>query len=378
MTIFIILSGNFAYADKESEVIDNIQENTDKQIEQLNWKELENFLSTLDNSLINSGVVDAVKKIIKGEMDVQEIDYFQFLIQIFFGKIIDLLPSVLTIVVISLLLGVLVKKDNSFIRGTSEVVYFVCYAVIVIVTLIAVWKLIEHTRRTIQDIKKLSNLALPILLTLISAIGGKVTLSVFQPSVAIFCGTIIEIVTIAILPLAIMSIVFTVISNLSSNIKLEKLAKFFHSSATIILGIVFTVFTAFLTIKGVSAGTIDSVSIRAAKFATKNYVPILGGYLAEGFDLILASSVLIKNAFGIVGLFALLTIITSPIIEIIAYSLSLQLASAVTEPVTDKRVVSFLSSISKSLTVLYLTVLAVAFMLFVVILLLICSVNAFV
>ena len=51
---------------------------------------------------------------------------------------------------------------------------------------------------------------------------------------------------------------------------------------------------------------------QTTKYTIKSYIPIMGGYLSEGMDLILASSLLIKNSLGLVGVMLLITTILSP------------------------------------------------------------------
>ena len=131
-------------------------------------------------------------------------------------------------------------------------------------------------------------------------------------------------------------------------------------------------------VQGLTSSTIDGVSIRAAKFATKNYIPILGGYLADGFDLILASSVLIKNSLGVVVLILLVITIMAPVLKIVVFNLALSFVTAIVEPIAGDRIVGFLSGVGKNLTILLVSILAVAFMLFILIMLIIFSANTFV
>ena len=164
---------------------------------------------------------------------------------------------------------------------------------------------------------------------------------------------------------------------MSKNVKLTKLTEFFKTATNTILVVTFTLFTAFLSSQGLTAGSFDSISIRAAKFATKSYIPVLGGYLSDGFDLIMASSVLIKNSVGVAGLVLLVCTIFSPILQILGLSFGLKFVAAITEPVTDEKITTFLSSVAKHLNMLVVAILAVAFMYFICVMLLIFTSNAF-
>ena len=199
--------------------------------------------------------------------------------------------------------------------------------------------------------------------------------SVCQPSMVMFATGVIEIVRCAVLPLSIFALVFSVVSNISSNVKVSKASSFFNNTASWILGILFMLFSAFTTVQGISASTIDGISFRAAKFATKSYIPILGGYLADGFDIVVASTSLIKNAFGAVTLLILLFIVLKPLVTVLCVNLGLQAIVALSEPIVDERYTKILGGMSKSLTFLSVLVLAVSFMFAILILVAICSAN---
>ena len=95
-------------------------------------------------------------------------------------------------------------------------------------------------------------------------------------------------------------------------------------------------------------------------------------------DLILASSVLIKNSLGVVVLILLVITIMAPVLKIIVFNLALSFVTAIVEPIAGDRIVGFLSGVGKNLTILLVSILAVAFMLFILIMLIIFSANTFV
>ena len=165
----------------------------------------------------------------------------------------------------------------------------------------------------------------------------------------------------------IFSVVFTIIGNLSNEVKLDKFNKFFSSLFKWVIGGIFTIFLAIIAIKGLTASSIDGISIKTAKFALKTYIPILGGYLSDGFNLILASSMLIKNAVGGVGLLLFLLTIIAPIVNLVVLSLGLKLVAAIVEPISDNKIPNFIYSVANLLTMLIVCLIAVAFMYLIVV-----------
>ena len=179
------------------------------------------------------------------------------------------------------------------------------------------------------------------------------------------------------MPIFIICIIFTIISNISNTIKFDKFISFFNSLIKSIITFTFTIFFAFLSIQGISAAGYDGISIRTAKFTLKNYIPLLGGYLSDGFDLILASSMLIKNAIGTTGLLLIVSTIISPILKLVILVLGFKLVAAILEPISDKRISCFIFSISKLLVIPIICIIGVSFMYILSVGLIICTGNIY-
>lgn len=323
----------------------------------------------------DNGIVDKIQSILAGEFDSAD-SYLSFIFSSFFQEIANILPSIVSIAVICIV-GSLVttKQGGMFSQGTSNVVYLVCFSMVMVSVITALYSVYSRVYTAINSLAQITEVSVPILLTLMIANGANVTAKVYQPTVTMLTGGVVNIVSNILLPMCIFALVFTVISNLSNNVRVTKTATFLNSTGSWLLGTVFMVFFAFLSVQGITAMSIDGVSIRAAKFATKTYIPILGGYLADGFDLIIAGSTLIKNAFGVVVLIAFFSTILAPLLSLVVYNLALQLLSAVVEPIADSRFVSFFSSVGKNLTFMALLVIAVAFMFFLLITMAIYTAN---
>ena len=212
-------------------------------------------------------------------------------------------------------------------------------------------------------------------MTLLTALGGSVSVGIYQPAIALLGNLFVSLITYFLLPLFIFSIVFSIVGNLSNGTRLDKFVSFLQSLFKWCIGLSFTIFLGFVSIQGVMAGAVDGLSIRTAKYAIKSYVPIVGGYVSDGLGIIMASSSLIKNAVGGVGLFLLLSTIVSPILNIAIFMLALKFMAGIIEPIGDKKISNFISDLAKSMSMLIALLVAVAFMYVVLTGLVMCSAN---
>ena len=369
-----------AYADtSEEELIDQIEENVNGQLEDLDLSGLESILNNLNkeqSEMFGSGTfIEKLQSILSGEFTDNAGSVWEAILGLIFDELLNFLPLIATIIAVAILSGMIGDLRGANSKSIADITHFVCYGVIIILVVSACTSILTLTSNTLQGLKNQIDVAFPILLTILTAIGGTSSVSVYQPAVALFSGTIMQIFTLVLMPLFIFSLVFTVISNLSSSVKLEKFSSFFNSLFKWITGAVFTIFMGFLIIQGITAGSLDTVSIRTAKYAIRSYIPILGGYLSEGFNVIMASSILIKNAIGASGLLLMFSSVIVPVVEIVLLMLCLKLTAGILEPLTDSRISNFISGVAKSLIMPIVLIIGVAFMYLIFMGLIICTGN---
>ncbi len=377
--LFFHYKMDIVYADNNQEIIDEMSQSANHQLEGLDFDSLDEILEGFSKSQIQifggTSFLSKLKDMIAGNFDSGE-GVWKAIVSCLFASILDIMPIMSLIVAISLIGSMVqgIRPSNSG-KSMSNIIHFVTYGVIVVLVLSLVARFIAVTTSTIQVLKVQMDKIFPLLLTLLTAIGGTVSVSVYQPAMIMLSGVIINIFTNLLLPIFIFSVVFSVLSNLSSNVKLEKITSFFQSVYKWIIGLVFTIFTAFISVQGITAGSVDGISIRTAKYAIKSYVPILGSYLSDGMGVVIASSNLIKNTVGAAGLMLILATIILPIVEMVLFMLALKLVAGIIEPLGNKQIANFISSLSKSLVLLIALILGIAFVYFIVIGLVMCSAN---
>lgn len=308
------------------------------------------------------GIGDKVMSIINGNFDGTD-TFIEFLTVLLGDSLKNILPKLTAIFAIIVIMGLIRRTNGGMISaGTNEVVNFVGVTAVLATVLALVVSSYANVYRILTQVSMLTETSMPILLTLLIANGGNVASSVCQPSMVMFSTVVIKSIQTVVLPLSVFAMAFAVVGNISQNVKVNKMSSFLSGASNWFLGCLFMVYSAFTSVQGIAAASIDGVSYRAAKFATKSYIPILGGYLADGFDIVVASTSLIKNAFGVVALLALLFMLAEPLMSVIAVNLGLQCVAAVSEPIADNRYTKILGGISKGLTFLAVLLIAVAFM----------------
>lgn len=381
--VFYIMPQNVVLAadslDAQKNVEEELRESVDTELDRLDTDALQKYFESLseEEKLIAGGenLKDMLKKLTNGEFEGFE-DFFKIVFQGVGKSFISFLPSLVSVVIIAMLCGMMSGLSSGFLnKSTDDIVYFVCYGAIVIILLNTVINFVTYTQQTVDRITTLMEAIFPVLLTLMTALGGATSVGLYQPLMAVITTVIVKVISAVVIPCFSASIVFSVVGNISKNVKLEKFTNFFKTFSEWLLGAIFSLFMLFVTARAAVGITVDGIGISAAKFAISTYVPILGGYISDGFDIVMASCVLVKNSVGVTGLLLLLGVILTPILKIAVFLLSLRLASAVCEPLGDNKISDLLGGISKSLTLLVSALAGIGFMYFIIIMLVINTCN---
>jgi len=350
-----------------NEIEQELNNNIVNELNEIEFTELNKLVDEFNSKNTNIFSIDNFKNkvysIISGE---NAINYENVIASILSGlvelvlKYLPLLSVIVAIGVIGNLLNGIKSKFNE--KSTSNLVSLVCFLTVSVIIIGIINNLSKTTGQALNNMVNQVNVIFPILLTLIVGLGANASVGTFQPIVAIISTYVSDFFNYFIMPLFTLSFVFSIISNISNNIKLDKFSSFISSLFKWSVGLIFTLFFAIMTIQGISAGSFDSISIRTTKYTIKSYVPIMGGYLSDGMDLILSSTVLIKNSIGLVGVLLIISTILFPILEIVVCSLLLKLVSAILQPLGNHKTSNFLTDTSRNITMLSTCILAVGFM----------------
>ena len=249
----------------------------------------------------------------------------------------------------------LTGKDSSAGKAVCYLMVCVCLA----------RDLADHLALCTASMEKISSGMqglFPLLLTLMAAVGGSAGATLMQPAVVAAAGSMTGLIRHVTLPLATVAGVLTMLCHLGDGLRLDRLAALAHRAATWTLGLCFTVFIAVLMTRGVTAAAVDGVTLRTAKYALDNLIPVVGGLFADTVDTLVGSSMLVQGALGVTGLMLVLSWAMSPLCQTLCAALAYQLASALMQPVADGELVRCIGDFSRVLMLLFIIQLCTAAM----------------
>ena len=361
-----------AFTAEEETAIEELREEVRKLLEALDTEELEAYLETLPQYEAGS-IKEALESIVTGDFSLDYASLWQSVLALVWeeGKVI--LPAFAVIIAVALLSGILNSVRGSFLRGSmAEVIHFAAYLCVGAALLSVLISVLQAGFSAIESMQRQMEIIYPILLTLMAASGGAVSAGIYRPAVAFLSSAVCEMFSAVVLPTSVAVIVLTFIGCLCDEVKTRKLGEFFKSVNKWLIGLTVGLLGIFLTVQGISAAQYDGLSLRAAKYLVSGSVPIVGGFLSGGLDLVLAGSALIKNAVGSFAVFLLFGVILRPVLLFAAFQIFLRLSAAAAEPVGGK-ISAFLSRLASDCGFFIAGLCCIAFLYFLTLVLLVCS-----
>ena len=275
-----------------------------------------------------------------------------------------LMLSIMLPVLLSSLLGQMLCAQRNSLFSLSR---SVCFVLILMPVMLLVFSELEHTRRTITSMTQRMDKLLPVLLTLLTALGGSASSAFLHPMVVAASGSMVFLAREVTLRLVMCTCAVTAVNHLSDRAHLSRMAQLLRSGVCWLLGVSFTVFLGAMSLQGVCSASIDGVMLRAAKYAVDNFVPVVGGMFSDTMDTLVGCTLIVKNALGVAAVIVLLGAVLSPLLRTLAVVAVMKLSAALLEPVADADIVRAIGDFSRTIVLFLITMLCVGTMYFLLI-----------
>lgn len=368
MCIVIVFTfTNTVFANGDGEVKESVDSYINEQLNKLSLDDIQNHIME-EELIVDVDIKTFIKDLISGEKTMLDLFDKEGMKLFLFQELKSSLKVASIILVLALLSSILKSLDNSFSSGAvSQVTTYIVFIVMVTLTLIGFKDVLNICNDTIDNMINLMQIVMPILITFLVVMGFPMTSTVMTP---IFMGgvTFINVIFKNFLFVTItIGFSILVINNISSSIKLKKLSSFIKQMNLITIGAIFTIYLGLVSMQGMYVKSLDGFAVKSTKFAIGNFIPVVGGFVSDSFDIILSSSQLIKNLFGGVGLIILVGICLIPIIKIVSIILVYKTSAMVVEPVGEENISNFLNEIANLMAIMLACIIAITIMFFVTI-----------
>ncbi len=205
---------------------------------------------------------------------------------------------------------------------------------------------------TILELSEYEKLLLPIMTAALSSQGYATTSAALYTGTLIFNTVLTSLISKLLIPMVYIFLCLAIADSAIHEDIIANLKRFTKWLMTWGLKIILYTFTGYITITGVISGSADATAVKAAKIAINGVVPVVGGILSDASEAVLVSAGTVKNAVGIYGLFAILSLCISPFLRIGIQYLILKLTAAVSGMLGSKKAVALLSDFTSAMGII--------------------------
>jgi len=182
---------------------------------------------------------------------------------------------------------------------------------------------------TVQQLSDYGKLLFPVMTTALAAQGGMTASTGLYLGTAFFSALLSSLLSGIFVPAIWLFLALAVSGAAISEDMLKKIRDSVKSALSWSLKTVLTVFTTYMSITGVVSGTTDAAALKAAKVGFSSFVPVVGGILSDASEAVLVGAGIMKNAAGIYGILAVLSLFLGPFLRIGAHYLILKVTALV-------------------------------------------------
>lgn len=209
--------------------------------------------------------------------------------------------------------------------------------------------LIRLGTETIVQISEYAKLLLPVMTAAMAAHGGQAESAALYTATAALDVVLSALISKVIVPMLYVFLCLAISSAALGEEMMKKLKSMIKNSMIWCMKTLLYVFTGYLSITGVIAGSADAAALKAAKLTISGCVPVVGNILSDASEAVILGAGIMKNAAGIYGLLAFAAIALEPFLRIGVQYLLLKITAGVCGIFADKTCTELIGDFSSAM-----------------------------
>ncbi len=177
----------------------------------------------------------------------------------------------------------------------------------------------------------LTNGITPILCALFVSSGNLTAAATVNASLMLVYTLFQNILDVFFLPMIRIMYVLGIVSNVGGGVKLDSVGRCIRNFFVWALSLVTLLLSLVIGIQNAMAMSVDSFSIKTAKFALGSFIPLVGGAISDAIGTVAGSLNLIKNTCGTMGIAAMIVLLLPSILHLILHRVAIGAAQGTAE-----------------------------------------------
>lgn len=324
---------------------------TSQMVSDMSFEQVQKLMDEmLGNNSFSIGT--ALENMINGKSVVSKEAVQQFLRSLFFDRIEKERENFFRILLLVLAAAVFSNFAAVFENSQiGDVSFYMVYLLLFTILMDSYQQLGISLGKQLDWMTQFMKGLAPAYFIAISAASGTVTASVFYQGVLLLVWLVQWLLLTLILPGANLYVLLCLVNHLSKEDMLSKMAELLETLISWSLKTMLGAVLGLQAVRGLVAPAMDALK-RTAIGKTAGAIPAVGNAVNVVTELILTGALLVKNCLGAVSVLALFLVGAGPVIHYGLLSLGYRFLGAISQPVSDKRIVGCLGTMGEGCAML--------------------------
>jgi stage III sporulation protein AE len=242
-------------------------------------------------------------------------------------------------------------KDSFASAELESSFHFLLFCGIALILYSSFSKTCDSVFITLGEIRNFFLASLPITTFLLALSGSVTQSSLLAANISQTLALSTTLISNFLSPILKMLFAFLVLDGIFET-GLKSFFHFFKKSIKTLCILFFTLVAGTLSLQNALATSADSLAQRTVRFASGNFIPVIGGIVGQSMSTITAAFSVVKAECGVLSIILLAILILRPILAICVQKVFLSLAGAIADLTGEKKCRLFLDSFRSLLDLL--------------------------
>ena len=322
--------------------------------------ELDSLFTAIEQSIQQEvpgvSIRQIFESLLNGTFEFDITSLFTQMLQPLYGEMAMQCTFLGQMILLAVLYALLRQLSTSCSGSLQELCAFMMRAVAILLLIQGGGAVFTYGQEALLRLASLMQILLPVQLTLMTIVGNIQTAGLLQPSLLLIVQLAVWCFEHILLPLITIEFVLKLVNSFHDTFKLNGLAAFFRKLILTCITFSTMLFLAILSIQGIGGHILDSLSLRTAKYVAGAAIPVVGGTLSGLLETLMGGAAVIKNAIGLIGLWAVILLTVLPAMKLLLIYFMYSFTAAVLQPIGDDCITNLLEQAAGSFVLLFAVV----------------------
>ncbi|MGD7045558.1 stage III sporulation protein AE [Jeotgalibacillus proteolyticus] len=277
-------------------------------------------------------------------------EWFSGIMRFIFHEVAEQAHIIFWLLLLLVIGSILQTLQQSFSsNGVASVSSVAMTGLLLMIVIESVQICVTYVNETIDLMADFMYALLPLYMAMLTLSGSITTAAASHPILLFIVQFSHYLMQYFLVPLFVLSILLDIVDTISVSFKTSKMAGLCRQVGIWLLGVIVMIYMSIFSVQGVTTSVADGVGAKTVKTIAGQFIPFIGKVVADTTDLLLASSVLAKNAVGLAGALVLGTMVLFPALKILVIAFMYRICAVVMEPLGHPGMVQAVDAVSKGL-----------------------------